>query len=632
MADFNHDRKIDDQDRASSSARAKNLETGDPNRFFFWTNDDNDSGDTGGDDIPGSATPNYADAAINGVRDLVDFFPVWLDIKPLLDLLPPEGCDYCLVNADGALNFTETQLRANVDETINAGAYLTDVGAARLASAGATHQITAAGVNLSLQYLNQIRGDASRQSGIILVEGRKETKADLKLEVRAHANGQKLAELKLPLSIGKVESMYRQKNLRYLAGNNEGAPDYKASPGEEPTNYPDRLCNGKKFVFVHGYSVSGEAARGWGAETFKRLYWSGSRARFYTVTWFGNETQGTVPGYPDATPDYHANVNNAFSAGRWLANYLTSIGGADVAAGHSLGNMVISSAIQDWNAPVGQYYLIDAAVAAESYSQDESKNTNMAHPNWVENGSAYAERLWASEWHSLFASSDNRSRLTWRDRFAAVGVQAYNFFSSTEEVLAEHAGNPDIMLGNPNIPLLALRSGICSWALQEKLKGRSDLPGLRCNYGGWGFNSYYDHVVYDNGVEISRRRATAAEAALIPLADLQAKPFFDVDAFAGPAMYAPATGRDFASPAQNRNRLLAEMMPARTLAAGRTAVKGVANARNFDMSSESFRNGWPQDRIDDRNLRWQHSDLRQVAYLYVYKLYEQFKTLGNLDQ
>ena len=29
----------------------------------------------------------------------------------------------------------------------------------------------------------------------------------------------------------------------------------------------------------------------------------------------------------------------------------------------------------------------------------------------------YTENLWASEWHTLFPASDERSKLTWRDRF-----------------------------------------------------------------------------------------------------------------------------------------------------------------------------------------------------------------------
>ena len=76
------------------------------------------------------------------------------------------------------------------------------------------------------------------------------------------------------------------------------------------------------------------------------------------------------------------------------------------------------------------------------------------------------------------------------------------------------------------------------------------------------------------------------------------------------------------------------MMPARTLAAGRIAVinfNQFGTGRNFDMSA-SFRNGWPAERVAEKNLRWRHSDFRQVAYLFVWPLYDQFKAIGQLDQ
>ena len=89
--DFNRDGKIDDQDR--------DVITRD-NPYRFWINDDNDDGNTGGDDVPTGGGGNGIDTVVNGTRDLVDFFPVYLDVKRLLDLLPSDQYDYTLVCDD----------------------------------------------------------------------------------------------------------------------------------------------------------------------------------------------------------------------------------------------------------------------------------------------------------------------------------------------------------------------------------------------------------------------------------------------------------------------------------------------------------------------------------------------------
>jgi len=44
---------------------------------------------------------------------------------------------------------------------------------------------------------------------------------------------------------------------------------------------------------------------------------------------------------------------------------------------------------------------------------------------------------------------------------------------------------------------------------------------------------------------------------------------------------------------------------------------------------EGFQNGWPSGRS---STDWHHSDLREVAYLYVYGLFDKFNELGGLKQ
>src|SRR5690606_34599382 len=101
------------------------------------------------------------------------------------------------------------------------------------------------------------------------------TSKPLVLELRT--NNQVFARAELPLSITGVEQMFRQKNLiqTVLTNSTAGWPD-RLSDADVP-NEPD--TNDKNFVFLHGYNVNPNQARGAFAETFKRLYWSGSHAK-----------------------------------------------------------------------------------------------------------------------------------------------------------------------------------------------------------------------------------------------------------------------------------------------------------------------------------------------------------------
>jgi hypothetical protein len=50
-------------------------------------------------EIHGRRSNAYARPAsltVDGTRDLVDFFPIWLDIKGVLDALPPNEYEYRL--------------------------------------------------------------------------------------------------------------------------------------------------------------------------------------------------------------------------------------------------------------------------------------------------------------------------------------------------------------------------------------------------------------------------------------------------------------------------------------------------------------------------------------------------------
>jgi pimeloyl-ACP methyl ester carboxylesterase len=495
--------------------------------------------------------------------------------------------------------------------------------------------IVQGGRTLDVAFLDQIKNGGK---GIILVEAWSQITHPLKLQVTKQSNGEKVAEVSLPLSINSVESMYRHYNVLFADDVSGG----RRTELNEPPNYPDQLCTDKKIVFVHGYNVNPEQARGWNAKMFKSMWWTGSHAKFYGVTWHGSETQLPV-GSRTVTPNYHLNVDNAFAAARPFAGFVNSLGGGVTVVAHSLGNMVVASAIHDWTAQVDNFYMIDAAVAIEAFDGGAAQEPLMAHEDWYQTERSaeqnYPERVWASEWYlnSALSTDDVRRTLTWRNRLSGVtSANVYNFFSSGEEVLAvpEPITPTNVGYVGGQIFNAVFGDSPCgerSWVLQEKLKGRT-ISGeiLGSNYGGWGFNPNW----YVPSEEGALRRRTPDEAAFLTNEQLIPDPFF----VPGPPSLHDGGGSDYAL--SHRNTLLAEMIPARTRPAGANRIASRAFVppdgadRNLNLTSSDFENGWPQERLSNEQKlnRWLHSDIEEVAYPFTWKLFSYFNGLAHLNE
>ena len=72
-------------------------------------------------------------------------------------------------------------------------------------------------------------------------------------------------------------------------------------------------------------------------------------------------------------------------------------------------------------------------------------------------------------------------------------------------------------------------------------------------------------------------------------------------------------------------------IPALTPAAGASTFEGdnVLSENMIDLNDDSFKlNGW--FRRDDYNLRWLHSDFKDVPYFLTFKFYEKVLEKGNL--
>ena len=634
VPDFDRDGVIDDTDRGKVSED-------DPWRW--WINDDNDEDVVGGDDIP-SGSGNGLDVEVNGLRDLVDWFPLWLDIKQVLQVLPSSTYDYVFENEDNAFNLVETTLTKD-----SAGDFLRgEMGSVSERNnpnglhwqdfdGGHFKFVQGQNAKLTTEFLDSIENETG---GVLLMEAGNATTTLLRLVVRKKDGGDQVAEMLFPVSITSVEDMFRHVNLAASAGGSVS----EANRTGEPTNYPDDLTRNKNFVFVHGYDVPQDAAQGCHAEAFKRLHQLGSRAKFVGVTWHG-----------DTGVDYHQAVKHAFLTGEDLGSSLSSLGlpGQTVVAAHSLGNMVASSAIQDTSFSPDYYFMINAAVPIEAYddAQQSGEGGVTMEPRMTEDSwkpyRGVADKALAYNWHQLF--TDARSQITWKGRFADMVDVAYNFYSTGEDVVENASANESVSDNIWNAIWTAVSTGNKgrhAWVAQEIAKGStSALPNWSHMlgdgmHGGWGYNRDYNA-----GNAHNWQKYSPTQAAGISDAQLRLNPFFrkfeDSDRGGGDfatydgsklrAVDGDSAANAEASKATTRYKLLGEAIPASSFAAAANSVQVIPAARNHNMMDLKNGNDWPSN-VGSRGDDWFHSDFRVLSFNYVWPMWQEMINTASLDQ
>ncbi len=621
--DNNRDGQIslDDGDKTSST-----------HPFRFWINDDNDSGDTGGNDVPDQPvmSANYKTdyipgpsslGYVDGTRDLIDFFPVYLNMQQLLALLPSTGAKpytYKLKHADGAINVVFTSFKRT-----DATKYQTDYDNAQtLIMRNPQYyprEVTATGLDMPASFLESIIND--EEKGVFLVEGRAASTVPLVLSVER--NGKVVCKCELSLSISGVEQMFRHINLNYVSGKQIEV----LTRLREPSNWPDNLCLDKNFIFIHGYNVNQQQARGWAAEWFKRMWWAGSKAKFYTLSWRADESQV----FKTLTINLQTNIMHAFQTAPVMATILNNLPGENIVAAHSLGNMLTSAAITMYGCKAAKYFMIDGAVAIEAFDPDSVKRVEMVNEHWDDYylgfGGEDDDYLFASEWYKLFPVNDPRSNLTWRGIFTNWrDTRVFNFYSSGEEVMGNipHGAGDDLVTPvDVAFNLLFVKN--YPWGCQEKLKGRMPVDILGSPIGGWGFNqSDYGTTFPSSNPEYPDiwlpPNPTSTHSTL--KSQLMNQPFFGKsprDLF--------STNEDIAEnyAEQYRFDLLARAIPVRTFGVG---ANPVPNVFEHSIDLQTFQTGWPSSRGPD--LNWLHSDCRNVAYIFTHSLYENIVGKGAL--
>ena len=572
VPDYDRNGEIDEDDIADAAT----------NRVFrFWINDDNDSGDENSseNDRPGSG-PNCADSRVNGRCDLLDFTPVMIDVT----------CVFPAGTPDRIRERVSWKLESNVINAVWTSLHTSEAGDFHKVDCGAifgpglsqnAHEATIAtlsGGALFPEAFAMVLNNAGGK-GVVMIEGCSSGSL-LKLKGYVDWAISAAVESKMDIRISPVENMYRWMNLRMVCGDTSG----RESDFEEPANRPDFECDGRHFIFVHGYNVNYQSARGWSAEIFKRLWQSGSQSMFTAVDWYGNESQiwQGIPLFGGESLDYYVNVRHALDSAPNFSTAVNALPGNKVVLGHSLGNMLVSAAAKDYLLNYAKYYMLNAAVPIEAYD-DTSMEQEMVEHSWTQ----VPNEKWASNWYLVFRDpADVRGTLKWNGRFSGIH-DAVNCYSLTEEVLGNATTNG--------------WGGV--WSVQELFKGTAALhfvPG-NCE-GGWGYNGEYTVM-----------------GLLTDFA--KTNEFSDVELVASPIFRkfdnVQLHYTNLISIAQTEiNKVMGDGIPAVSFAAGANPIMNGSVAGNIELSPMDLPY-WPDTRINNAVRKWCHSDICNLAFFYV---------------
>ena len=328
-------------------------------------------------------------------------------------------------------------------------------------------------------------------------------------------------------------------------------------------------------------------------------------ARFNGVTWFGDQGSFNFM-------NYHRNAFNAFKTAEALKILVntTCCTSTSTIIAHSLGNMVVCSAIKDHGMTVGKYHMLNSAVPSEAFDYASVANNNiiintnitydsqlkLMNPEWE----GYNIKTWCTDWHLLFLN-DHRNKLTWWSRFKQLGTNVINYYSGNDEVLKLNKDN--------NVGIGTFKGGDFwgnySWHKQEIYKGRGyhdSLVGfIGTDWCGWGFEMKEG---YFNGETIMVKKYTPAQANALSDDDLRVAPVFHLYPL---GINSPIISDEL------KNEILAKGIPALSPACGAGIVKGVTSNEDLEANVSST---W-----SSREQEWRHSDVKNKAFFFTYYLY-----------
>ena len=585
---------------------------------YFWKNDDKWRGD---DAFETHLFRNSGNDVVDGRNDLINFLPIAVDVAPFASHWSSGAVYYRLEAHSPAMGNAKFAF-ADIDWS--------QIGNAQLGTDGdvdgnALHEAPVSelgeGTNLPPAFVSLAQAGRST----LFMEFPDRTNGhecdSLRLQVYSSADDAPLFSAAIKIHVGDVADMMGWLNLRSAAGGSGGVPTRLTMP-----DWPPEAHEPGTVVFVHGYNMEEDKeVAPWAKNVFKKLWWAGLDRGFVAVQWRGNE--GQIPlelpelGY--VTPNYYGNVQNAFATASAFKTAMDGVSGPKWFMAHSLGNMLVSAAIQDCQMPYEKYFLLNAAVAAEAFDSaagiTQESHDNMTPEAWTN----YADRVRATHWYNLFPEGDGRRLLTWKGRFSGV-TNIVNFYSTQEEVVCNGDGKPKDIGRNH------------SWYNQEYRKGNWTWM-LHCNEGGWAFNHSYgtNTSSYIGGVLTEWWNPLPPDAANeFTDSELQQTPFF-LD-FANPEMHSSSNGLIVSTNYVYRAEMLAYAIPSESYAVGANPLPGLTEMFTNSIPGKLYYNhnmatlftfgqlDLPQNGNEPKYMyrNWQHSTFVQRSYKRVHQLFK----------
>jgi hypothetical protein len=186
-------------------------------------------------------------------------------------------------------------------------------------------------------------------------------------------------------------------NLRGVLGDSDGVPTRLNTPDWPAVEH--ELGN---VVFVHGYNMAEDAEVPlWAANVFKKLWWAGLDRGFVAVQWVGNEGQMYVPFVGWVTPNYYGNVQNAFATAPVFKNTMDGIGGPKWFLAHSLGNMLVSAAIHDYNYDMAILFTSGQSDLPQNGEDMDEKYRDWQHSTFVQRSYKRVHQLYKEIIHHI---------------------------------------------------------------------------------------------------------------------------------------------------------------------------------------------------------------------------------------
>jgi len=378
--------------------------------FRFWVNDDEDKDDPDDPENVNTSNPDGDDNQIEAKRDLEDFTRLNVNIGALHEAVAEGTIQVGLKWKETSSGSPQIKVWRNLSP--NGGTqYLSDDGVAaeHLNLGNPGHIQGSSSYIIPTQFWEDAELSASQPFGYLLFEGVEEGKG--RLVVTLHdSSGAEIGEgAGVWLDIKNIKKMYERNTSNQFV-----------QPWDETQ---------ETIVFVHGWKMSPEGSTSFAETMYKRVWHRGYKGRFAYFRW-NTDYSGFWSWLPyvgqaidSYLSDYNGSEETGWNSGDELKTYVDSLPYVKNIAAHSMGNIVVGSALTQ-GMSINNYAMMQAAVPASCY--DDTTNVQQT-TQYNHTAGPLTFTMWDA--NSPDADTDPATRaLTYRGRFAGVSGSLINFY------------------------------------------------------------------------------------------------------------------------------------------------------------------------------------------------------------